>query len=1239
MKVGNAPQSITLNFYNVNLLTKYDASGTEQISNHSGKIILLSFINLNNQLYTSLPAYWDWLNKLEELRTAIETYRTANSITREFQILAVVQNFLSNNNLLQAVNALSSVPNYPVCRDANSVASIYRDEFLSANDNCFPSASSAAATLGNEIWSFLIDEEMIITDKWNNRCTVNIPKDPLSFHKMTTPSYTTPGSFDSTNFTNMKEFVTERIQNLLQSPTILSINPDESNVITSVGDISPLEIVFSKPIGSLSTDGFGYPMLDVTGIELNTNYTPDGVGGSLLSISGVDYNNSGLAVSEIDRLNIGAIENVATLTIGGSLADGTATITLEAPITDTAGVALADNDVSYTADLTAPTIESITSTTPNGSYKAAVTINIRVNFSEPVTLAGGNLNATLNTGAIVPVSAGSYPATQFNGTYTVSAGHNTADLNVTAIALSAGTLRDEAGWDADLSLPAGNNLGDNKNIVIDTIAPSGYNVSIDQPAIDASNETALSFAFASAEVGATYNYSIDDANGATPAVTGSGTILSANQQIMGINVSGLDDGTLTLTVHLTDGAGNQGANATDTVAKDTSAASIDVFVRDSLSDTGAEPSNGGCHSPDIIVSPAEEADPATAFSDVTIAYGTTNVEIGNDNYVYIRVLNNSASASDVTAELYYAYLGTTCAPDQWVLIQDNILINGVPAAAGAVPGQKISNAIVWNAPDPSAMGVGHFCLIAMVSNVTEAYPDNSGITSAGEYVQFIKDHNNVAYKNISFVNTGLGSSSGKSFKVNGLEKAFKTDILIDAKELKKEGIVAVKVNRKIILEGKPEFINMKEDMARRTAEYRWYNVDQAKTGIIRNLNVPAGVKYDSEIEVKLNKDAKEKIYNVPVFQQYNGKTMGSVHMAIKAMKLEKAAFIGVRSTHLVHRNGCKSLAKIKIDDLVPYSSLLEARTDGFDWSLDCLNKPFTIKDVSGRMRLKILKFFNEAKSPAELQRKVVDTLGLGYFKERYGVTYKEGMGLIEKTSREIIRQREILKGFTRLEQLDRVVGVGRDTFIDIVNSFKETSTAIEILRKIIRSTSKIQAKAKKTAKVEKKGKPAKPVKAKTAKAKAVMKKTVDKKAKPVKAEKTAKKAVGKKPVKAAKPVKTVKAKTPAKAKKLVVAKKTVKTAKAKNAVKPAKLVKVKKTVTKAKAKKHGKAKAPVKSVRFEKQVKAKKQTALKKAVKTAKAGKAVKAAKPVMKAKAKTLAKGKKPIKAKTAAKKSPRKK
>ena len=113
--------------------------------------------------------------------------------------------------------------------------------------------------------------------------------------------------------------------------------------------------------------------------------------------------------------------------------------------------------------------------------------------------------------------------------------------------------------------PEGPALG----LTLDTTAPDGYSVAIDTDPVNNTNETNFTFTFSGAEVGATYNYSIDDTNGGTSAVTGSGTISTATDVISGINISSLDDDTLTLTVSLTDEAGNVGGNITDSVIKDT----------------------------------------------------------------------------------------------------------------------------------------------------------------------------------------------------------------------------------------------------------------------------------------------------------------------------------------------------------------------------------------------------------------------------------------------------------------------------------------------------------------------------------------------------------------------------------------------------------------------------------------------------------------------------------------------
>jgi RNA 3'-terminal phosphate cyclase len=130
--------------------------------------------------------------------------------------------------------------------------------------------------------------------------------------------------------------------------------------------------------------------------------------------------------------------------------------------------------LSQYADILA-TITSISSTTANGSYGVgSPAINIRLTFSSPVSLSGGDLVLTLDSGATVTISPFPLGLTA-DASYTVAAGNNSADLNVSSLSLSgAGVFRD-AGNNVvivDLTPPAGTNLANNKAIVIDTIAPT-----------------------------------------------------------------------------------------------------------------------------------------------------------------------------------------------------------------------------------------------------------------------------------------------------------------------------------------------------------------------------------------------------------------------------------------------------------------------------------------------------------------------------------------------------------------------------------------------------------------------------------------------------------------------------------------------------------------------------------------------------------------------------------------------
>jgi len=106
----------------------------------------------------------------------------------------------------------------------------------------------------------------------------------------------------------------------------------------------------------------------------------------------------------------------------------------------------------------------------------------------------------------------------------------------------------------------------------DETPPGGYSITAVDQYINAEKAASTGFTFADAEVGATYIYIITSSGGGE-SLFGGGTITSATQQITGIDVSSLPDGTLTFSVTLTDAAGNIGPTVSATAELDRQAPS------------------------------------------------------------------------------------------------------------------------------------------------------------------------------------------------------------------------------------------------------------------------------------------------------------------------------------------------------------------------------------------------------------------------------------------------------------------------------------------------------------------------------------------------------------------------------------------------------------------------------------------------------------------------------------------
>lgn len=378
--------------------------------------------------------------------------------------------------------------------------------------------------------------------------------------------------------------------------------------------------------------------------------------------------------SDSDGVSVGALSDN-----GGTLSDlaGNASSIILNSVGSTAAV-LADGSLSG--------IINVSAVDADGAYGAGSTINITVSFSGTVDvdISSGVPRLLLSSGGSATYAGGSGTST-LTFVYIVSPGENTADLDyssTSALVLDGATIVDAGNQhNAAVALMApgtAGSLGANKNLVIDTIAPtitgdlaafptdSGFSTSdlITNTASQLGIHGTLTGSLSSGEK---VQVSMDD--GATwITATAAGT----NWNIGPVTLNGSN----TMQVRVADAAGNTGIAASyayvlDTAAPtttfsdvafsiDTGISSTDLITNSSaqtISATLSAPLDSGAHMFASI-------DGGTTWTDVTgkvsgITLSWDNVTLAGSNSLQLRVADAAGNYGAISS---YNYTLDTTAP-------------------------------------------------------------------------------------------------------------------------------------------------------------------------------------------------------------------------------------------------------------------------------------------------------------------------------------------------------------------------------------------------------------------------------------------------------------------------------------------------------------------------------------------------------------------------------------------------
>ena len=175
----------------------------------------------------------------------------------------------------------------------------------------------------------------------------------------------------------------------------------------------------------------------------------------------------------------------------------------------------------------------------------------------------------------------------------------------------------------------------------------------------------------------------------------------------------------------------------------------DVYLRDFVADDGDPHAGAISASPDIILRPDPVADPEGSFGEGS---GTENdntlgapAEAGQDNFIYVRVRNRGGTpAADVNATVYWSPVATLLTPDLWNLV-GSAIIPSVPVGDLLT----VSEAITWPAGEIPAPG--HYCFVGLAGNAQDPAPVPAALLDWNNYRTFIRNNNNVTWRNFNVV--------------------------------------------------------------------------------------------------------------------------------------------------------------------------------------------------------------------------------------------------------------------------------------------------------------------------------------------------------------------------------------------------------------------------------------------------------------------------------------------------------
>lgn len=355
------------------------------------------------------------------------------------------------------------------------------------------------------------------------------------------------------------------------------------------------------------------------------------------------------------------------------------------------------------------------------------------------------------------------------------------------------------------------------------------------------------------------------------------------------------------------------------------AGQFNAYIRDSIEDNGIEPvvADRLWASPDIIVRAEQVDDPQEELGQAVKHRHdlSDKVEDGQNNYVYLRVQNRGTVAGNCTATVYFTDPGMFANPASWQNIGQLNIQNLEPGEF------RVVGPITWQ--DAQIPTSGHFCLISILDSASDPAPDLSTIHTSTDFVNMVRDKNNVAWKNIQIEDIIPGGSSSFSFYMEGPQGNWhQANLRVDLTGFPGGATVLVKVVKRLA-----DTATLNSMVVSSQSQTYTTLTHNGGMGALEGMDFKSNEKSKVTIYFSIPEGTPDGDYPIVATLLVDGAQVGSF---TQVARVSHFAFVGNRNTRELHRKGCSFVGLMSPYRRVPFGDIERGHQRGYDNCAYCI---------------------------------------------------------------------------------------------------------------------------------------------------------------------------------------------------------------------------------------------------------------------------------------------------------------